>query len=78
MTHVRCSDRTVLEEAVKPEQFISPELAFDHAIIQGHLSREASSDRWIGHFTYVRSEGGFDWFKHRDTREYVKVPHEQS
>lgn len=57
-------------------KFISPELAFAFAISQGHLSRDASSDLWVGHFMYMHSEGGFDWFKHRDTREYVKVPHE--
>ncbi len=58
------------------EKFVSPELAFDYAISQGYLSRDASSDRWVGHFTYMQSEDGFDWFRHRDTREYVKVPHE--
>ncbi len=58
-----------------PETFISPDLAFDYAVSQGHLSRDDSSDRWVGRFMYVRSEDGFDWFKHRDTPEYVKVPH---
>ena len=66
------------ENFISPElaKFISPELAYDYAISQGYLSRDASSDHWVGHFTYMQSEGGFDWFKHRDTHERVKVRHD--
>jgi len=64
------------------------EIAFDHAIKVGALSAAPyephghgleswpCSCPWFGFagdYMYMYSEGGLDYFKHIDTREYIKV-----
>ena len=55
-------------------QFISPELAFDHAVSLGYLSRDADSDLFTGRFRYVETDEGCDIFKNAVTSELLKVP----
>ena len=49
--------------------------AFTNALTVGMLTldRTNTTDRYVGDFMYMYTDETFDWFKNRNTREYVKV-----
>lgn len=58
---------------------------FDNAIATGFLSASdvitnygwvtTNNDKWAGNWMYMYSKPGIDYFKNRDTRNYIEVPH---
>ena len=59
----------------------NPNEAFDHAIASHVLSADETADNYAGLFMYMRTETwpalgpgnrNVDWFKHADTREYLR------
>ncbi len=50
------------------------EAVFRAAILAGLLSAEPSAGNWAGHYLYMfHDEDGTAWFRHRDTRAYVRM-----
>lgn len=47
---------------------------FEKAIKEGRLSDHPDSERYAGNYMYMGIHGGVAMFKHRGTREYLKVP----
>ena len=47
--------------------------AFDHAIKVGVLSIMPTANNHVGDYMYMYSEKEVDFFKHVDTREYIRV-----
>ena len=45
------------------------QIAFENAI-----SRGAFSEHGAGYYMFMYRKDGNDYFKHRDTREYIQVP----
>jgi len=53
-----------------------PSSQFDNAIEVGafsHAPYEFGTAGFAGDYMYMYSDGGFDFFKHKETREYIKV-----
>ena len=44
-------------------------IAFENGIGRGAFTK-AGADDWM----YMHSKGGNDFFKHRDTKEYIQIP----
>ena len=58
--------------------FRDHEVAFRQAIAQGYLSDNENDSHYAGNFMYMNSEHiesrlDIDYFKNRDTREYLKI-----
>lgn len=56
-------------------------VAFDDAIRNaGELSVDRDAPNWAGHFMYMGTEVGereeYDLFKHRETRQYMRIRYE--
>jgi len=54
------------------------EIAFQQAIAQGHLTDNENDTNYAGNFMYMNSEHiesrlDIDYFKHSNTREYLKI-----
>ena len=45
--------------------------AFGDAIARGTLSVSRDADHYAGDYMYMHSEGARDYFKNRDTRQYI-------
>ena len=52
----------------------NPQDCFEHAIFNGVLSDRQGDANFAGRFMYMHSDERFDYFKHIDTRRYVKSP----
>lgn len=48
--------------------------AFQNAITKGYLFEDATEYNHVGYYMYMYSAGLWDYFKHIETRNYVKVP----
>ena len=48
-----------------------PRAAFSTAIKQGALSSDPNAENYAGHYMYMYSRNGKDYFKHRGTRRYL-------
>ena len=49
---------------------------FENAIATGFLdNRRIENDKWAGNWMYMYSKLGIDFFKNRNTRNYIEVPH---
>ena len=50
---------------------------FDNAIATGFLaiSTVTGNDKWAGNWMYMYSKLGVDYFKNRNSRNYIEVPH---
>ena len=44
-------------------------IAFENGIARGGFTQKGADD-WM----YMHSKGGNDFFKHRDTKEYIQIP----
>jgi hypothetical protein len=58
-------------------EFRNSSECFDNAIATGFLASgtvSANNDRWAGNWMYMYSKPGIDYFKNRDTRNYIEVP----
>ena len=49
--------------------------AFDYAIYCGLLSANPEAQNYAGHYMYMHTENGHDYFKRIDTREYIRTLH---
>lgn len=47
--------------------------AFDHAIEVGVLCTTPMAHNYAGDYMYMYSDDGVDFFKHHDTRKYIRV-----
>lgn len=47
--------------------------AFEHALKKELLSNDKESPNFVGLYMYMYSDEEYDYFKHIDTREYIKV-----
>ena len=61
-----------------------PSECFDNAIATGFLTASTitgsgttntSNDKWAGNWMYMYSKLGVDYFKNKNTRDYIEVPH---
>lgn len=50
-----------------------PKHAYDNAIKLSVLSANESAENYAGHYMYMYSADGSDFFKHCDTRQYIEV-----
>jgi hypothetical protein len=50
-----------------------PEQAFDHAIEVGLLTTSPDCPDYAGNYMYMYTADGLDYFKHIDTREYIRI-----
>ncbi len=48
-----------------------PQAAFSTAIKQGAISSNPNAENYAGHYMYMYSRNGKDYFKHRGTRRYL-------
>jgi len=46
--------------------------AFFNALLSGRLSSDTRADNYVGDYMYMFEEDGKDFFKHIDTRKYLK------
>lgn len=53
--------------------FRDPDEAFNHAIEVGRLSDDLNAENWAGHWMYMYSKEGADYFKNIMTRCYITV-----
>lgn len=58
----------------RPRTYRKPDMAFRHALSNGTLTDDSGSVLYLGDFMYMHTQGGFDWFKHIDTRKYILSP----
>ena len=59
-------------------EFRNSSECFDNAIVTGFLATgtvNTSDVKWAGNWMYMYSKPGIDYFKNRDTRNYIEVPH---
>ena len=65
-------------------EFRASSECFDNAIATGFLANSTvtgagttntSNDKWAGNWMYMYSKPGIDFFKNRNTRNYIEVPH---
>ena len=51
-----------------------PQEAFEHAIFERVLSEHPNSPTYVGRYMYMCSDERYDFFKHIETREYIRSP----
>ena len=51
-----------------------PQEAFEHAIFERVLSEHPAAPTYAGRYMYMYSTARYDYFKHIQTREYVRSP----
>ena len=52
--------------------------AFEKAVVDGRLSHNENSVRWIGDWMYMFTDkNGVDMFKHKDSRQYLSTDQAQ-
>ena len=49
-------------------------IAFENAIKKALLFHDEDEYNFVGNYMYMHSDDTHDYFKHIDTRNYVKVP----
>jgi hypothetical protein len=49
-------------------------IAFENAILKALLFHDEDEYNFVGNYMYMHSDDTHDYFKHIDTRNYVKVP----